>query len=228
MLPWLLVCLGVIVSVVAIGLDGGRMMQERRRCQDAADAAAVSAAADMYQTYATSSLPNACRSSSSDAALAATALFGYTNDQTNSIVTVNIPPTSGAFAGKADYVETIVQSNLNGSFGVAITGQKLIVRARSVARGRPMAVGLLALSPTAAGALTISANANINLNGAPISVNSTNSAALVTSGSGLTLAGAVNVVGNTSLLGLSLNVSATTNVDPTPDPLASLAVPDQS
>ena len=227
-LPWLLVCLGVIVSVVAIGLDGGRMMQERRRCQDAADAAAIAAATDMYLTYATSSLPNACRGSSSDAALAAAALFGYSNDQTNSIVTVNIPPTSGTFAGKANYVETIVQSNLNGSFGVTITGQKLVVRARAVAKGRPMAVGLLALSPTAAGALTLSANATVNLNGAPITVNSSDSAALTTTGSGLAIAGAVNVVGNASLLGLSLNVAATTNVDPTPDPLASLATPDQS
>ena len=48
-----------------------------------------------------------------------------------------------------------MQSNLKASFGAAITGQNLVVRARSVAKGRPMAVGLFALSPTAAGALAL-------------------------------------------------------------------------
>jgi hypothetical protein len=121
-----------------------------------------------------------------------------------------------------------VQSNLNGSFGVTITGQKLVVRARSVAKGRPMAVGLFALSPTASGALTLSANATVNLNGANITVNSNAANALVTNGNGQGIAAAVNIVGGASLLGLSLNVAATTNVDPTPDPLAGLAPPDQS
>ena len=35
------------------------------------------------------------------------------------------PPTSGSYAGKASYVEIIVQSNLNGSFGKSITGKTL-------------------------------------------------------------------------------------------------------
>ena len=227
-LPWLVVCLGVIVSVVAIGLDGGRMMQERRRCQDAADAACIAAGTDMYSTYATSSQTHASHSSSINAALAAAAKFNYANDQTNSIITVNIPPTSGTFAGKANYVETIVQSNLNGSFGVSITGQKLIVRARSVAKGRPMAIGLFALSPNAAGALSLSGNAAVTVTGADVTVNSTNSLAMTTQNNAHLSATAINVASSTSLLGLSLSVTASTGVDPVPDPLAALAEPDQT
>jgi hypothetical protein len=227
-LPWLVVCLGVILSVVAIGLDGGRMMQERRRCQDAADAAAIAAGTDMYLTYATSLQTNASHSSSINAALAAAAQFGYANDQTNSIVTVNIPPTSGTFAGKANYVETIVQSNLKGSFGVSLTGQNLIVRARSVAKGRPMAIGLFALSPNASGALSISGNAAVTVNDADVTVNSTSALALSTQDNARLTASSINVVSNTSLLGLSLSVTASAGVDPTPDPLVALPEPDQT
>ena len=109
----------------------------------------------MYQTYAVSSLPGACRGElkSPLPSPPPQTVQLLERRQTNSIVTVNISADLRAsFAGKANYVEVIVQSNLNGSFGVTITGQKLVVRARSVAKGRPMAVGLLAaLSPTAAG-----------------------------------------------------------------------------
>jgi uncharacterized membrane protein len=48
---WVVVCLGVIVGVVALGMDGGRMMDERRRAQAAADAAALAGAADLYNNY---------------------------------------------------------------------------------------------------------------------------------------------------------------------------------
>src|SRR2546428_156579 len=48
---WLLLCVGVILGIVAIALDGGRMMEERRRGQAAADAAALAAAADLYENY---------------------------------------------------------------------------------------------------------------------------------------------------------------------------------
>ena len=36
---WLVLCLGVIIVIVALGTDGGRMLEERRRVQSAADAA---------------------------------------------------------------------------------------------------------------------------------------------------------------------------------------------
>ena len=38
----------MVVGVVALGMDGGRMMEERRRGQATADAAALAAAADLY------------------------------------------------------------------------------------------------------------------------------------------------------------------------------------
>src|SRR5437870_5675271 len=100
-LVWVVVGLSVIVGVLAIGLDGGRMMDERRRAQTAADAAALAAAADLYANYVT----NQGSDPSGTAAAAARSVAsanGYTNDGVNSTVAVNIPPQSGAFTGKAE------------------------------------------------------------------------------------------------------------------------------
>src|SRR5437016_4747501 len=132
---WVVVCLAVIVGIVALGMDGGRMMEERRHAQAAADAAALAAADDLYfnwwQNHGTD--PSA---SAQAAGLASAAANGYANDGTTSTVTVNIPPTSGAFAGQAEYAEVIVQSRLQASFSAIFTHDGLPVKARAVARGR--------------------------------------------------------------------------------------------
>src|SRR5690349_17641247 len=97
---WVVACLPVLIGVVALGLEGGRMLDERRHAQSAADVAALAAAADLYNHYT----DNAGRDpghTAQDAAVAAAAANGYANDGSASIVTVNIPPQSGPFAGKA-------------------------------------------------------------------------------------------------------------------------------
>ena len=48
---WVIVCLSVIVAIVALSMDGGRMMEERRHAQAIADAAALAAAADLYANW---------------------------------------------------------------------------------------------------------------------------------------------------------------------------------
>ena len=102
---WLVVSL-VIVAVVALGMDGGRLMEERRHAQATADAAGLAAAADLFANWGT----NHGKDPSNTAkrvALESAAANGYANDGTTSFVTVNAPPKSGAFAGKADFVEVV-------------------------------------------------------------------------------------------------------------------------
>src|SRR5579863_10036612 len=85
-LVWLVLCLGVIIIIVALGTDGGRMLEERRRAQASADAAALAAAADLYQNY----YPNRGldpNGTAAQAALAIAASNGYANDGTTSTVT---------------------------------------------------------------------------------------------------------------------------------------------
>src|SRR5438477_456133 len=88
---WLVLSLAVIVGVVAIGFDGGRMMEERRRTRAAADAAALAAAADLYANYRLNQGADP-GGTATTAALRAAADNGYANDGATSVVTVNIPP----------------------------------------------------------------------------------------------------------------------------------------
>src|SRR2546423_3459624 len=91
--PWLLLGAGVIIGVVALGTDGGRMLQERRRAQAAADAAALAAGADLYQNHWTY-FGKDPGGTAHAAALKLAAPNGYANAGLNSLVNVNIPPTS--------------------------------------------------------------------------------------------------------------------------------------
>src|SRR5438132_8466767 len=47
------VCLTVLLSFVAIAIDGGLLMDDRRRAQSAADAAAMAGAADLFLKWQT-------------------------------------------------------------------------------------------------------------------------------------------------------------------------------
>ena len=121
--PWLVLSLLAIVGIVALGMDGGRMVEERRHAQATADAAALSAAVQNYNDFFNST------SLARQSALSTAADNGYANDGVQSIVTVHSPPTSGAYTGKADCFEVIVQSNLPATFGASCTGKPLAVTA---------------------------------------------------------------------------------------------------
>src|SRR5437016_4623057 len=99
-LPLLVVSLAVLLGIVALVMDGGRLLDERRHAQAAADAAALAAAADLYANY--TSYQGTDPSGSAKAAALASAL---SNSFASGAVTVNIPPQSGTFAGQAGYVE---------------------------------------------------------------------------------------------------------------------------
>ncbi|MBI1916732.1 MAG: hypothetical protein HYS12_18660 [Planctomycetes bacterium] len=223
-LGWLVICLGVIVIIVALGTDGGRMMEERRRVQAAADVAALAAAADLYQHYSDNQGhdPNGTAAA---AALSAAADNGCPNDGTHSVVTVNIPPQSGIFAGKAEYVEVLVTSQLSGTFSAAFTSDRLPVKARAVAVGRPKALGLMVLSPSAAGAFSNSSKGNVTVLNAPIIVNSSDAAAYDLSGTSTTQAAYHQVVGGVHNQGATLIGPVQTGADPSADPLRTLPAP---
>src|SRR5882724_11936026 len=116
---WLVASL-VIVAIVALGMDGGRIMEERRHAQATADATALAAAADLYSNWWTNHGKDS-GDSAKTAALEIAAANGYANDGTTSVVTVNIPPTSGAFAGKAEFVEVVVEYRVKRGFSAVFT-----------------------------------------------------------------------------------------------------------
>jgi hypothetical protein len=217
---WLVVCLSVIVGIVALGMDGGRMMEERRSVQAAADAAALAAANTLYANYWHNGTDP--KGLARTAAYASAAANGYTNDGTTSVVTVNIPPLSGPFTGKSNCAEVVIQSNLAGTFSAVFTRAPLNVQGRAVARGKPQNIGLILLGTGTVLTMTDSATLQVN---APIVANSSSSLAY-------------NLTGTTSVsaeyhdlaavsLAATAQVSGTVNtsVAALPDPLRALPNP---
>jgi len=107
-----------IMGMLALSLDGGVIQSERRHAQGTADAAALAAAGQLYYYYWSNSGQDS-NGAGNTAALAAAAQNGYANDGSaaqakanTSTFVVNIPPTSGIYAGRAGYAEVIVTNYL--------------------------------------------------------------------------------------------------------------------
>jgi hypothetical protein len=228
------VCLAALLGVAALALDGGTLYTERRHAQSTADAAALAAAVELTknrpQVSATTPDPmptGKTVGAGKQSALDVAAANGYANDTTRSVVTVNIPPKSGNFAGKLGYAEVIVQYNQPRTFS-KFWGTKtdIPVKARAVARWDPIwDASILVLNKTASPALTLTGGSAIKVPGTVI-VDSSGGSAVNLNGSGTSLtAPEVDVVGG-------YNPSSGAGYSPTPvkgvdvaDPLASLALP---
>jgi hypothetical protein len=228
-------CLVVMFGIVAIALDGGVLLDERRHAQAVADAAALAAAADLFKNYpAYQGLDTAGTATQSARAVAAAQ--GYTNDGTTSVVTVNIPPLSGTFAGQGGHAEAILTYNKQRSFSALFGSGSLPVQARAVARGKyePAAVGIMCLNPHMPDAFYGSANGSIQVTGgASIIVNSDSTgnpaARLSASGSAVDASpGKIYVTGGWASQGSGTFSPTPAQAPPQPDPLRFLPTPDVS
>jgi hypothetical protein len=216
--PWLLLSLLTIVGIVAIGMDGGRMVEERRTAQSVADAAALAASVQNYRDFFDHT------SLAKSAAFSSASANGYTNDGVNSIVTVHSPPTSGSYAGNSDCFEVVVQRNLSATFGAVFTGKPLAVTARAVGRGRPRKIGVMALNRTKANAFTTTGVGAFVVLNAPIYVNSNDPSAFNQKGLGPITASSIQITGGYQQSSIILS-KIRTNVDPSPDPLVNYPAP---
>ena len=118
------VALSLLLTALAVTVDLGFLLLERRHAQAAADAAALAAAGDIY-----TGSPGTAAGSATTVAQA-----NYTG--TTPTVTVNIPPSTGAFAGNTGgYVEVIVTWNQPRFFSAILGSGTIPVSARAVARG---------------------------------------------------------------------------------------------
>ncbi len=230
---FIVICLTMLMAFVAISLDGGMLLLERRHAQMTADAAAMAAASVMYNNYPTYSgvgpSPDV-----TNAALAVASANGYSNDGVTSTVTVHNPPVSGPYKGQAGYVEVIVQYNLTRFFSGNIGGSgTLPIQARAVAQGAWISVnaGVMVLDLSGQGTLSTQGNGAFTESGGPVIVNSNNASAVVDTG-GATMKGQeFDITGGTKVGNHAVLVTSPvanqvfTGVHPTPDPLAYLPVP---
>ena len=221
-----------IVGVTAVVVDGGLLRDNRRKVQASADAAALAAAADLYTRWATNSgvdTGNYAR----DSALATAAVNGYTNDTTNSIVTVNIPPTTGTFATKPGYAEVIIEYKQKRGFSGIFGSGNLPVKARAVARGAwtTFRNGIIVLDPDDPNSFNANGGSHVEVKGASINVNSTAPDGTIATGGGTIKSDDLYMTGSpgyTTTGGSTITGNLHPNSKPIPDPLAYLPEPDKN
>jgi uncharacterized membrane protein len=133
-LAQIVMLLSALLALLALVLDGAAILSERRHAQAVADAAALSAAADLFVNYPTNNGADTGSTAKASALLTANN-NGYPNNGTSSTVTVNIPPQSGDHVGQAGYAEVIVTYNQTRFFSNLWGKSNIPVMARAVARG---------------------------------------------------------------------------------------------
>jgi hypothetical protein len=218
----------VLLGVVAIALDGGLLLDNRKRVQAGSDAAALAGAAELFSNVESVSVvaPDPGGSARA-AALANASANGFNNDGVTNTVTVNIPPQSGPFTGLLGYVEVIITYKQPRGFSAIFGSGDLPVVARAVARGRwaPDNNGILVLAPTGSGTFNAVGNGTMNLIGASLIVDSTDPTGGVLTGGATASAPNFDFSG---IPGYSGNFSGMifSGQQPTPDPLAYIPEPD--
>jgi hypothetical protein len=234
------VTLVVMLSFVALALDGGQLIDKRRQVQAASDAAALAAANELFANWWTTSATYGADYKGLDpdgkaraAALAAAKANGYEDGVNGCTVTVNIPPTSGPFAGKSCHTEVIISTSQQQYFSRIFGAETVTYGSRSVSRGRRGGINdaIICLSPDDKGALNTGGNGLLTVQGAPIQVNSTNAEAMIANGNGTMTAPTFLVGGSPGYStpgGGSFTGTIVPNSNPIPDPLATLPPPDPS
>jgi hypothetical protein len=198
----MVLCLTAVIGIMAVALDGGMLLVQRRSAQAAADAAALAGAADLFNnwlTYNGADHSNAAKKS----ALATALANGYPNAE----VTVNIPPTSGDHANQAGFVEVIITHQQPRYFSLIWGSANIPVSARAVAGGRWKTgdASILVLNPSGT---TVTGNGNTGINIAgPFIVNSTGPNVFNLPGNPTITANEFDFAGNSSPPSLGLSSS---------------------
>src|SRR5262245_1233727 len=217
-----------IFGVLALSLEGGMLLTERRNAQATADPSAFAAASDLYYnwfTYAGVDVPGTARA----AAFRTAGYNGYLNDGTETVVTVNIPPLSGDYIGKPGYAEVIVEYYQTRAFSSIFGTDRVPVRARAVAVGMPKAgeFGILVLDPVQKSAFNVGGGAKVEVVNVPIIVDPVNQEGSIANGGGGAISDHFYLVGNYSTSGGGYFTGPmTTGAQPMEDPLKYLPVPD--
>ena len=219
----------IIVGVAAIAVDGGLLLDTRRRVQAAADAASLAAASDLYGRYP-SNLGVDVNHTARDCARSNAASNGYNNDGSTNTVTVNIPPLSGPFVTKPGYAEVIVAYQQPRGLSAIFGSGNLQVESRAVAMGKWTSLnnGIIVLDPYSKGALTLTGNAEAIVVGAGVVVDSNNAQAAITTGNGDATAPSFDITGVPGIStsgGGAFHGTTSSGVPPTPDPLKYLPEP---
>jgi hypothetical protein len=236
--PLVALLLTVIVAVAAVAIDGGMAQDYRMRAQAAADNAALAAAIDLWQHYASNGGVDQY-STAFNSAISSASSNGFSSG--NATVTVNLYPSKAQMSRligigdqvPAGYAEVVIQYNQASYFGRFMGVTSIPVTAYAVARAqwRTVSDGIIVLNPTASGALNAHGNGEAYVKGASILVDSNDSYAVTSPGNGLVSDsgnGYVVITGSNPGYSGTIQGKLLTGQPPTPDPFAYLPAPDPS
>ena len=113
-----------LFGMVGLAVDGGRAFADRRRAQNAADAAALASA--YARIKGNEDMVVAAQNSAAE--------NGYNNDGVNNVVELYSPPKNGPHSGDVEYIQIIITSNLNTYFARVIGRQKITTVVQATAR----------------------------------------------------------------------------------------------
>jgi hypothetical protein len=161
-LVWCALLLVVLIGMVGLVIDGGLMLAGHRNIHNSADAAAMAAAMDLFKG----------KTAGEAVTTGTTFVTGSAyNNLAGASVAINIPPTTGPYAGNNNYAEAIV-SHPSPSYFIhvlpGLTPGGLNVNGRAVAGSEVVAVGagVMALNPDAAPGISITGGGDLCVDGA--------------------------------------------------------------
>lgn len=181
-----------LMGFAALAIDGGIVYSDRRHAQNAADAAALAGA---YAKVRGENWLGAAQGRAND--------NGFDNDGTTNTVTVNNPPQGdGPYAGNIEYIQVIVDSQVETSLIHFVYTGDVVNTVEAVARAKPsteMFFGhaMVALSQTGRAVYELNGGPGTEVTGGGIFVNSDNDpcAFEVNGGSGSFSVPSITVVG---------------------------------
>lgn len=184
--------LPILVGASGLGVEVSAWYAARRQMQTAADAAALSGAYELARRNHDQIQP---------AALQEAGRNGYAAGGITEI-TVNRPPTGGAFVGKGSAVEVLIVSSEDLLFSGALLDGSVEIAARGVAMVETSGSAcVLALDPTAASAVSISGEVSIHMPGCVLAANSTDPSSITIGGTTIVEADSLWTAGNYSIDG---------------------------
>lgn len=210
----------VLVGGMALGAEAGYWYLSQRKLQQASDLAAYAAAVQLRSGRTEAEM----RAAAYDIAEASDFRAG------DDAMVLSHPPTSGTRAGSALAVEVALNRQQTRYFTLIYDTEPVAISARAVAevRGGGDAC-LLALDPTASGAITVGGSSEVVFDGCDVATNSNASDAFSMSGGRVEMtAGCVHSVGGvsaTSNLTLSSCAAPNTQSAVARDPYAELGEP---
>jgi hypothetical protein len=209
----------MLVGFAGIGTEMGLWYFNHRNLQNAADSAAMSAEAAIYQKN-----PNYVAE-----AKATAARYGFVDGTGGVSVTVNKPPASGPNVGNVDDIEVIISEPQTRLFTAMFSNSAITQTARAVAQIQTNGNGcVVTLDKNTIVDVFNNGNVTLDLIACDLYVNSNANDALDQVGNASINAHAAYVVGgisNTANASLHTTLGTYTGVAPTADPYASVQQP---